>query len=495
MVERLVWDQEAVGSNPITPILLRSHFARSFVESHSSFKNNLKLFKIPHEIYTEKFITKGEIDMLKATTLVTGKTLNHFRQNNLKIGILHSGGPAPGGNLVLYAAAIRAKNHGVPMVAFKSGFRGPMTESVETIKNEWLMPMDREVRRYLRYQPALVPGTSRADPAERVTGLVDIADPIKTASMERILDVFEVLRLGAVIVVGGDNTMSTEYRTQLVYNRLLQQNPDRFKNFKGFVHVPKTIDKDYFGILVTFGFMSAAETIGGVSLRRYSDAKGTAEKALPVYFLVQVMGREAGWLTAATSIFGQAAYTFLPEDFSGRDKIPIDELVDDCVDVIMTRRNEDKHHGLIAFCEGVIGKIDLDTVVERDGQGNDRYEKLDIGAIVEGRIAEEFARRTGGGKIKLVPRKGGYGGRQVIPGIFDDLLCKKLGVAATDAVLGGDFWNMVTVEGFFDSNIIPFSDLVDPETLLVRNWHMSPDEGLYKLLRDMQQPFGRDVGK
>ena len=94
-----------------------------------------------------------------------------------------------------------------------------------------------------------------------------------------------------------------------------------------------------------------------------------------------------------------------------------------------------------------------------------------------------------------MPRKGGYGGRQVTPSLYDVLLCQKLGVAATDAVLSGDFWNMVTVEGFFDSNIIPFSDLVDPATLLVRNWHMSPDEGLYKLLRAMQQPFGKDVGK
>jgi hypothetical protein len=62
-----------------------------------------------------------------------------------------------------------------------------------------------------------------------------------------------------------------------------------------------------------------------------------------------------------------------------------------------------------------------------------------------------------------------------------------------DAVLQEQLGNMVSVEGVFNPKLVPFNELIDPQTTRVKTWSMNPHEGLYKLLLAMQQPFDVDV--
>lgn len=411
--------------------------------------------------------------------------------------MLFSGGPASGGNLVHYAAVQRATDHDLTVVAFPNGY----TQLVKSVPPELLearlITIDRERVRYLRDQNGLVFGTARANPGKQIRTVDDLNDPEKTKPLTYILDVFEALRIGALVSVGGDDTMRTANLLQTHYERL-QAAGRSFENFRGVVHVPKTIDKDYLGIDFTFGFMTAAETFGDKVLGLHNDAKATGTAEAPVIHVVEIMGRAAGWLCGAASIYGQATYAIVPEDYAGRETVSLGELAQKCADVILTRRDQGKHYSVITIAEG-LGDLLPRVEAAKDEFGHTRLDEVDLGAQLKRAILDELAKRvqkvstTFSVKPKVVAHKAGYEGRQVKPSMFDTLLCQRLGVSAIDAILLGKFGHMVSVFGVFSPRYVPFGDLVDPTTLKVKNWQMTPDEGLHQLLKARQQPFRLNV--
>ncbi len=415
-----------------------------------------------------------------------------FNDKSLKIGVLHAGGPAPGGNQVLYAAALRAKDHGLQLIAFRHGYQYLMSESSQEILEKWSFPIGKAEIRYLRDQLPLVPGSARANPGKDIKTKEDLKNPAKTAKLTHVLDVLEALKIGALISVGGDDTMRTANLLQMHYENLVAEGR-HFKTFGGVVHVPKTIDKDYPGIDFTFGFMSASQTIGDRIKALHDDAKATATRSQLVYHVVEVMGRAAGWLCAASSIYGQSTYSIVPEDHVDQENISLEQLADDCVDVILTRKKQGKNFGVITIAEG-LGDLLPDLDAEKDEFGHTRLDTIELGAKLKKAIKAELNRRIDT-KLKIHSQVTGYDARQVKPNIFDVLLCQRLGVSAVDAVLEGKFGNMISVEGVFRPKLVSFDSLVDPETLKVTSWAMSPEEGLYTLLLAMQQPFEVNVGK
>ena len=79
------------------------------------------------------------------------------------------------------------------------------------------------------------------------------------------------------------------------------------------VHVPKTIDNDYRGIDFTFGYFTAVETLAGEIRNLLADAE-----AGRMYFLVETMGRSAGWLAYGAAIAGEASLVISVEDLDRR---------------------------------------------------------------------------------------------------------------------------------------------------------------------------------
>jgi hypothetical protein len=78
------------------------------------------------------------------------------------------------------------------------------------------------------------------------------------------------------------------------------------------IHLPKTIDNDYYGIDWTFGFFSAAHFAAAEIRNLGADARSTK-----VWYVLEIMGRKAGWLTYASGIAGEATRMLSVEDFDG----------------------------------------------------------------------------------------------------------------------------------------------------------------------------------
>ena len=410
-----------------------------------------------------------------------------YRENNLKVGILHAGGPAPGGNQVLYAAALRARDHDLPLLAFMNGYQHLITDSTEEVAQKRIIRIGSQEIRYLRDHLSLLPGSARANPAKEIKNKADLNDPQKTAKLTHVLDTLEAMRIGCLISVGGDDTMRT---ANLLQTHLDNLNADgaNYKNFRGIVHVPKTIDKDYPGIDFTFGFMSAAKYIGSRIKGLHDDAKATASRSLTVYHVAEIMGRAAGWLCGAASIYGQSTFAIVPEDFGPNEKVTLDSIAEDCVKVILTRRKQRKHFGVITIAEGLGELILRNQKVEKDEFGHMRLDTIELAAQLKHAIKKKLDEKAGI-KAKIHSHTTGYEARQVEPNMFDTLLCQRLGVSAVDAVIQEKYGHMVSVSGVFNPRFVPFEELVNPKTLVVNNWVMGPDEGLYGLLQAMQQPF------
>ncbi|MDI6731856.1 MAG: 6-phosphofructokinase [Candidatus Margulisbacteria bacterium] len=443
---------------------------------------------------------------MRVSTLVTGGKLAEFRTRGLRIGILHAGGPAPGGNEVCFAAALRARDHGIPLLAFRHGYQSLQDPAVSLEKlgePDCSFELGLEQIRYLRDQDALVIGTSRDNPAQvsdavKISKLEDLDDLEKTAKLLYVISRLNAMRIGALISIGGDDTMKTANLVQMCRDRSAQRmqrveltSAEDSDSFLGVVHVPKTIDKDYHGIDFTFGYMSAVDFIGRQIRGFHADAKAAGTKKQPVVHIVEVMGRGASWLTAGAAIIGEANYTIALEDYADRT-VTFEDLARNCVDMILTRRRNNKHYAVIAIAEGVAERLPK-VEAGRDEHGHVKLDEVNLGEQLKTAIAAELSRRSGRVKAKIHAHKAGYNARQVRPVAYDVLLCRALGVAAVDAVLRGDYGNMVSMTGVFTPKLVPFAELIDPQTLKVRNWTMTPNEGLNRLLRAMETPFEENV--
>jgi 6-phosphofructokinase 1 len=421
---------------------------------------------------------------------------NRFINDGLSIGVIHAGGPAPGGNLVNLAAALRAQDHGLTIRAFKKGYKHLMNPKLEMDQimtdPRTSILLDRETIRLLRSTDALRIKTDRANPSKptkdiAIKSAADISDDSKAFALDRILDVFEQLRIGALISIGGDDTMKIANMLML-RKAVLEASGRVFLTFLGIVHVPKTIDNDYSGVPVTFGFDTAAEELGKIVEGFYKDAFAT-----DAWHLVELMGRKSGALTIGAAIYSQATYAMIPEQFGSRRSVPLQEIVNDLTDVVLTRKQQGKDYGAIIYAEGMNDLIDFENEsVPRDEHGHVRYAELQLEKVLRDRVVAEIERRTGK-PIKMQPHKRGYEVRQANPNFNDRVLCEMLGYNAVDAILNGHFGNMISFEGYFNPILVPFSDVIDQQTLLVNNRAVDLNGGFYQTMLAMQQPFQVNV--
>ena len=115
------------------------------------------------------------------------------------------------------------------------------------------------------------------------------------------------LGVDALVSIGGDDTLKTANKFKLVQEHLPASEPRI-----SVVHVPKTIDNDYNGIDFTFGYFTAVETLASEIRNLLADAE-----AMQGYYLVETMGRSAGWLAYGAAIAGEASTVISVEDITG----------------------------------------------------------------------------------------------------------------------------------------------------------------------------------
>jgi len=398
--------------------------------------------------------------------------------NLRRVGILFSGGPAPASNAVIAAAAGTFRRSGREVVGVLHGYSAlqdyDRASRPLVPEKDFHVFEDRDLWG-LRNARGVFVGTGRANPGKGIGSARDLDDPRKTERLRRVHEALVDLEIDALVSIGGDDTLRTANLFFELQNRMPPGSP-RVR----VVHVPKTIDNDYRGIDFTFGFFTAVDVMASELLNLRADAMATSG-----YFIVETMGRKAGWLAYGVAISGEAHLVVGVEDVVGdlatselvndpetgaprtEVRLAMDRLADRVVDLILARERRGKLYGTVVLAEGLAEMLPESYLqnVQRDDHGHVSLGRIDIGKLVAKVAGDRYEQRTGRTK-KLTGVQLGYESRCAQPHAFDVVLGSQLGLGAFRALAEeGLDGHMVSVSGQLELRYVPFSQLVDPQTL------------------------------
>lgn len=360
-----------------------------------------------------------------------------------KIGILTGGGDCPGLNAVIRSVTKSAINlHGLEVVGIRDGFLGLIEGLV--------MPLTSQSVSGILTQGGTILGTSnKEDPfayAAEVDGKVETRDV-----SDKCMELYHRLGLAALICLGGDGTLT-------IAGKLAGKGAN-------IVGVPKTIDRDLMETDNTFGFDSA-RSMATEAVDRLHATAASHHRVM----LVEVMGRNAGWLALEACIAGGGDIALIPE-------VPY-ELSEICQAV--ERRNvEGKRFSIIVVSEGArpVGGGQVYQHISRDGRQPAR-----LGGCSQ-IIAKEIEDATG---IECRVTVLGHLQRGGTPTSYDRLLATRFGVQALELVVSGQFNTMVALKGS-EVTAVPIEKVMGKQRLVPL------DSPLVKVARAVGTSFGAKV--
>jgi ATP-dependent phosphofructokinase / diphosphate-dependent phosphofructokinase len=405
-----------------------------------------------------------------------------------RVGIVFSGGPAPAANAVISSAAISFLEDERQVIGFFHGYSN--LESYHPVTHR-LLP-DEHYRIFelkdlsgLRNTRGIVIGTARTNPGKAIEKPADLDDPKKSARLRNVYNALVDLEIDALISIGGDDTLKTA-NFLFEYQKRLPKDARRVQ----VIHLPKTIDNDYRGIDFTFGFFTAVDVMAKELQNLRADAIATSS-----YFVVETMGRKAGWLSYGVAIAGEANLVLAVEDVDGSlsvdgkgERLSLDALVDRVVDLIITREKRGKHYGTIVLAEGLAEMLPESRIANLplDEHGHLPLGRFDLGKLVAQLASKRHEERTGR-KKKLTGLQLGYESRCAPPHAFDVMLGSQLGIGAYRALVEENLdGSMVSVSGQLDLNYVPFHELVNPTTLKTEVRFIRPGSDYHKLARFLE---------
>ncbi len=323
--------------------------------------------------------------------------------NVSRIGILTGGGDCPGLNAVIRVVTKAAiKVLGVEVVGIEDGFLG-------LIRNRMRNLDMNAVSNILTVGGTILGTTNKADPSHFAVGTDADGKPIFEDVTNRVLEHIEERRLDALVCIGGDGTMSGA--------ALLMKRGVRC------IGVPKTIDNDLMHTHLTFGFTTAVQTAAECLDRIHSTASSHHR-----VMLVELMGRNAGWLALHAGIASGADVLLIPE-------IPynLDAICESCVE----RGKRGKRFTLLAVSEGAAPKGGH-QVVER--MVHDSPDPIRLGGVSVV-LAEQIAART---HLETRATILGHVQRGGAPVAYDRVLATRFGFKAVEMIAAGQ-WNEMAV--------------------------------------------------
>jgi len=310
----------------------------------------------------------------------------------VKVGILTGGGDCPGLNAVIRAVVRRAHQRGHEVVGVREGWRGLVEGRFQPLG-------PREVTGLLPRGGTIL-GTSRTN-------------PYKTDAVDAVLRNFEQEGLGALVAIGGEDTLGVAARLHAEHDFPV-------------VGVPKTIDNDLSATDYTFGF----DTAVFICVEAIDRLHTTAESHNRV-MVVEVMGRHTGWIAVMSGIAGGADMVLIPEH-------PI-SIEDACAD-LRRRHERGKDFSIVVVSEG----YELDGADSEAGEldefGHVRLSERGVGA----RLAQQIEERTGYETRVTVL---GHVQRGGSPTPRDRVLATRYGLKAGDLVHEGRFGRMAALHG------------------------------------------------
>ena len=312
----------------------------------------------------------------------------------MKIGVLTGGGDCPGLNAAIRAVVRRADHFGYDVLGIHNGWAGLLGEgSIEPLSV-------RDVSGILPLGGTML-GTSRTNPFKNPD------------HVQQVLANFDRHQLDALVAIGGDDTLG-------VAAKLYEQGSH-------VVGIPKTMDNDVNGTDYTIGFNSAV-TIVADALDKLHTTASSHHRVL----VVEVMGRDAGWVAVVGGLAGGADFILIPERPTNVETV--------CLH-LQRRREMGKDFSIIVVAEGAVVP-DLSTSDESntDQFGHVRLDRRNIGELV----GREIERRTGFETRVTVL---GHLQRGGAPSLFDRVLATRYGVAAVDYINEGRFGYMPALRG------------------------------------------------
>ena len=321
----------------------------------------------------------------------------------MKIAINTGGGDAPGLNAVIEAVAMAAYNRKWEVYGIKNGYAGLLnTDDIIRLTPE-------RVHRISIQGGTILGTTNKGNPFSMP--IVDHAGQIQVIDIsDKIVNNFKRLGFDCLVAVGGDRRLEIAHRF----------------SEKGIpvIGVPKTIDNDLGGTVITFGFDTAVSTATDAIDRLHSTAK-SHERVM----VVEVMGRHAGWIALNSGISGSADVILLPE-------IPFD--LDKVCDHIMGKELYGERYAIVVAAEGAAPKGG--KAVDK-GAGELGRQDVLLGGIAEF-VAKEISKRTKKDARSLVL---GHLQRGGSPTTFDRLISLRFGAAAVRMIEQGQFGVMVAL--------------------------------------------------
>jgi len=314
-----------------------------------------------------------------------------------RIGVLTGGGDAPGLNAVIRAVVKSARTHGCECVGLEDSFDGLIYPDRVRV----LTP--RDVTGILRRGGTILGTTNRGDP---FANAVDLADGAEDGSA-RCIERFHELKIDALVAIGGDGTLAIAY--------------EYFRRGLPLVGVPKTIDNDIVGTNSTFGFDSAVSFAAEAIDRLHV----TAEAHHRV-MVVEVMGRNSGWIALYAGVAGGADVILIPE-------IPYE--LDRVAACIAGRERFGAQFSIVVVAEGAVPVGGEVSVVQPAREG--RLARLGgLGARVAVKLEELTGKEARSVVLGHLQRGGG-------PTSLDRVLATRFGGKAVELVMAGHFGQMV----------------------------------------------------
>lgn len=322
-----------------------------------------------------------------------------------RIGVLTGGGDCPGLNAVIRAVTKTAiVDHGLEVIGIEDGFLGLVEDRVRHLS-------DADVSGILTRGGTILGSNNRCNPKKfakvKDDGSFEIVDVT-----DDCMATLEMHGIDALVVIGGDGTMACA------------------KNFVELgvncIGVPKTIDNDLVGTDVTFGFATAVDT-ATMALDRIHDTAASHHRAM----VVEVMGRNAGWIALHAGIASGSDIILLPE-------IPYD--IDKVCETVMLRREGGKGCSIICVSEGAKPKGGEQVVKKFDPTSPDPVRLGGVGQL----ITEQVEAKTG---IETRNTVLGYIQRGGTPVPTDRVLATQFGHHAIHTLLSGQPNRLIVMHG------------------------------------------------
>ena len=409
------------------------------------------------------------------------------RQGPKRVGIIFSGGPAPAANAVISAAAFSFLQDGREVVGFFHGYSNLVDYhpvSHRLLPDVHYRIFDVADVRGLRNERGICIGTARTNPGKGIEKPADLDDEQKSRRLSNVYKALVDLEIDALISIGGDDTLKTANFLFEYQNRL----PQEARRVQ-VVHLPKTIDNDYRGIDFTFGFFTAVDFMAKELLNLRADSRATSS-----WFIVETMGRKAGWLPYGVGIAGEANLVLAAEDLVGALKtadghLDVDAVADRIIDLIVMREErERKYYGTVVLAEGLAEVLPESYIsgVHRDEHGHLSLGKVNLAELMSTHVAARYQARMGRTK-KMRGVQLGYESRCAPPHAFDVMLGSQLGIGAYSALVEeGLDGHMVSVAGQLALTYVPFAELVNPETLVTEVRLIEPGSDFHRLARFLE---------